>query len=106
MAEYYPKGYKIPLANGSYAEIIQKLGEGGQGVVYRVAIGGKEYALKWYHKGAVQNPKKFYQNLENASWHGSFNYFSCNRFLFFLLDCGLGLLLFMSSHITSLFLFG
>lgn len=50
MAEYYPKGYKIPLANGSYAEIIQKLGEGGQGVVYRVAIGGKEYALKWYHK--------------------------------------------------------
>lgn len=65
MAEYYPKGHKIPLANGSYAEIIQKLGEGGQGVVYRVSVGGREYALKWYHKGSVQNPKKFYQNLEN-----------------------------------------
>jgi len=65
MAEYYPKGHKIPLANGSYAEIMGKLGEGGQGVVYRVKVGGKEYALKWYHKGAVHNPKKFYQNLEN-----------------------------------------
>lgn len=65
MADYYPKGHKIPLVNGSYAEIIQKLGEGGQGTVYRVSVGGKEYALKWYHKGSVQNPKKFYQNLEN-----------------------------------------
>lgn len=65
MAEYYPKGHKIPLANGSYAEILQKLGEGGQGVVYRVLLGGSEYALKWYHKGSIHNPQKFYQNLEN-----------------------------------------
>ncbi len=65
MADYYPKGHKIPLVNGSSAQIIQKLGEGGQGTVYRVSVGGKEYALKWYHKGSVQNPKKFYQNLEN-----------------------------------------
>lgn len=65
MAEYYPKGYKIPLINGSCAEIIQKLGEGGQGVVYLVSVDGNKYALKWYHKGSVQNPKKFYRNLEN-----------------------------------------
>ena len=65
MAIYYPKGYKVPLANGAYAQIIEKLGEGGQGVVYKVSMGGKEYALKWYHKGAIQNPRKFYANLEN-----------------------------------------
>lgn len=64
MAEY-KKGQRIPLANGSNAEIIGKLGEGGQGTVYRVKLGGKEYALKWYHDGAIQNPKKFYQNLES-----------------------------------------
>ena len=51
MAEY-KKGQRIPLANGSNAEIIGKLGEGGQGTVYRVKLGGKEYALKWYHDGA------------------------------------------------------
>lgn len=45
MAEY-KKGQRIPLANGSNAEIIGKLGEGGQGTVYRVKLGGKEYALK------------------------------------------------------------
>ena len=65
MAIYYPKGHKVPLANGAYAQIIEKLGEGGQGVVYKVSVGGKEYALKWYHKGAVQNVKKFYANLQN-----------------------------------------
>ena len=47
MAIYYPKGHKVPLANGAYAQIIEKLGEGGQGVVYKVSVGGKEYALKW-----------------------------------------------------------
>ncbi|CBL17664.1 hypothetical protein [Ruminococcus champanellensis] len=65
MAEYYPAGYQIPLVNGSDAVIVKKPGEGGQGVVYRVSVGGREYALKWYHKGAVHNPKKFYQNLES-----------------------------------------
>ena len=65
MAEYFTKGHKIPLVNGSYAEIIQKLGEGGQGVVYRVKIANEEYALKWYHKNAIHHPQKFYQNLEN-----------------------------------------
>ena len=43
MAEY-KKGQRIPLANGSNAEIIGKLGEGGQGTVYRV---------KQYRKGCA-----------------------------------------------------
>ena len=61
----YQKGDRIPLVNGDKAKIIQKLGEGGQGVVYKVEIARREYALKWYHKGVIQNPNKFYQNLEN-----------------------------------------
>lgn len=65
MSEYFTKGEKIPLQNGQSAEILQKLGEGGQGVVYCVKLSGTEYALKWYHKGAVQNTRRFYKNLEN-----------------------------------------
>ena len=33
---------------GSYAEIVQKLGEGGQGVVYRVKVGGKAVDVSLY----------------------------------------------------------
>ncbi len=65
MAKYFQKGDKIPMQNGREAKIIEKLGEGGQGVVYRVKLDGKEYALKWYHKDAIPNPAKFYKNLEN-----------------------------------------
>ena len=43
MAEY-KKGQRIPLANGSNAEIIGKLGEGGQGTVYRVKLGGNMHS--------------------------------------------------------------
>lgn len=45
----------------SKATIIEELGRGGQGVVYRVSLDGKDYALKWYLKA----PKKsFYENLK------------------------------------------
>ncbi len=71
MAGKFTKGDKITLLNGDVAKIIEKLGEGGQGTVYRVKIGKKEYALKWYHKDAVTNPKKFYKNLENNIAHGA-----------------------------------
>ena len=65
MEQYFTKGSRIPLQNGQSAEVIAKLGDGGQGTVYRVRVTGQEYALKWYHKGALQNPRRFYQNLEN-----------------------------------------
>lgn len=71
MAEYYPKGYKIPLANGANAVIKKKLGEGGQGVVYLVELGGRDYALKWYHKGTIHDPDVFYSNLENNIGKGA-----------------------------------
>ena len=63
MEQYFTKGSRIPLQNGQSAEVIAKLGEGGQGTVYRVRVAGQEYALKWYHKTALQNPRRFYQNL-------------------------------------------
>ncbi len=65
MARYFQSGDKIPMKNGEEAKIIEKLGEGGQGTVYRVKLSGREYALKWYHKDALPSPSKFYKNLEN-----------------------------------------
>jgi DNA-binding helix-hairpin-helix protein with protein kinase domain len=41
-------GVEIPLENGAVAAIASKLGDGGQGTVYKVAIGNEDYALKWY----------------------------------------------------------
>ena len=63
MAEYFKKNTKIKLTNGDTAVVKDRLGEGGQGVVYRAEINKKDYALKWYHKGAIANPKRFYNNL-------------------------------------------
>ena len=71
MEQYFTKGSRIPLQNGQSAEVIAKLGEGGQGTVYRVRVAGQEYALKWYHKTALQNPRRFYQNLENNIRQGA-----------------------------------
>lgn len=36
------KGQKIDVVSGGQLEIIEKLGEGGQGIVYRVEYEGKE----------------------------------------------------------------
>lgn len=43
------------------ATIIDEIGRGGQGIVYRIDLDGKEYALKWY----LKTPKKsFYENIK------------------------------------------
>ncbi|MDR2865553.1 MAG: hypothetical protein LBV68_08095 [Spirochaetaceae bacterium] len=47
MAEFTP-GTRISLMYGKIAEVVRKLGEGGQGIVYEVKVDGKPYALKWY----------------------------------------------------------
>ena len=41
MAIYCPKGHKVPLANGAYAQIIEKLGEGGQALSIRSALAAR-----------------------------------------------------------------
>ncbi len=55
------KGYKIELLIGDEIEVLEKIGEGGQGVVYRISLHGQEYALKWYKKKPTS---KFYANLK------------------------------------------
>jgi DNA-binding helix-hairpin-helix protein with protein kinase domain len=51
----------------------EKLGEGGQGAVYRVTYNGKPKALKWYNAASLAHPAKFYENLENNIKKGSPN---------------------------------
>jgi len=65
------KGDIIRLKNGNTAVICSKLGEGGQGSVFLTEINGKQYALKWYHKGMVKEPDVFYRNLQNNIEQGS-----------------------------------
>ena len=63
----FKNGEKIKLTNGDIVTVKQKLGEGGQGSVFKVDYNGKDYALKWYLpnylKGLKPNYKKFYKNL-------------------------------------------
>ena len=56
------KGDRIPLANGGELELLKKLGEGGQGTVFRAAYSGQEYALKWYKSSYLQDLKKRHKN--------------------------------------------
>lgn len=55
-------GTTVRLADGTSAEVLSTLGQGAQGTVYKVRRGGREYALKWYHKDPSG---AFYENLRN-----------------------------------------
>ena len=59
------KFQQIELANSQTATVIGKLGEGGQGIVYRVKLDdtGEEKALKWYFIDNLKNPRNFYEHL-------------------------------------------
>lgn len=67
MSELYT-GECIRISNGSRIRVIEELGRGGQGIVYRVDLNGTEMALKWYfdHPG-----KDFRRNLEYNVNHKS-----------------------------------
>lgn len=87
----FKKGERIKLEGGKVATLKEKLGEGGQGIVYKVEVDGMAYALKWY-TCRFKNPKKFRDNLKSniacgapdekflwpkfltEEWHGSFGY--------------------------------
>ncbi len=60
-------GYTGKTVYNSTFTVLEFLGGGGQGNVYRVECGGKQMALKWYHKSTVEkmkNPQEFYENLK------------------------------------------
>ena len=69
MAEFVPlsKNQCVELADGRKVTVTDKLGEGGQGIVYRVQFNdtGEERALKWFFIGYVKDPRKFYNHLES-----------------------------------------
>lgn len=71
MTEYFKKGDIVHLTNGETVVVSEKLGEGGQGVVYKVTYNDKAYALKWYHKGILKNSKTFYENLKSNVLEGA-----------------------------------
>lgn len=66
----------VNLTIGRQAKVIEELGRGGQGIVYRVELDGNEWALKWYLKSyldSMSNPKTFYDNLANNICKGAPN---------------------------------
>ena len=67
----FPKGQRIKTVSGGELEVIQKLGEGGQGVVYKVNYNGKPLALKWYFGNKLNNADKFYRNIQNNIKQGA-----------------------------------
>lgn len=64
---------KVKLTDGRAVTAIGKLGEGGQGTVYKVHVDGtkEEKALKWYFIGKVKEPQVFYNNLMENIKNGS-----------------------------------
>lgn len=64
----FKKGDKIKLTTGEEIIVVDKIGEGGQGAVYKVLLNSQEYALKWYLpqylKRLKPNCKNFYKNLK------------------------------------------
>lgn len=58
-------GYSIKTKGFKKVVVGQKLGEGGQGAVYKVDYNGQPKALKWYSGKKLDKPDKFYANLEN-----------------------------------------
>lgn len=67
----FQKGQQIKTVSGGELEVIQKLGEGGQGVVYKVNYNGKSLALKWYFGNKLSNADKFYRNIQNNIKQGA-----------------------------------
>ena len=61
----FSRGQKIRVISGGELEVIQKLGEGGQGIVYKVVYNGKELALKWYFGHKLNDADRFYRNIQN-----------------------------------------
>ena len=67
----FQKGQRIKTVSGGELEVIQKLGEGGQGVVYKVNYNGKPLALKWYFGNKLNNADRFYRNIQNNIKQGT-----------------------------------
>ena len=61
----------IPLEGSGEIKIINEIGRGGQGQVYKVSFENKEYALKWYNENAISDVEKFKNNLRKNIMDGA-----------------------------------
>lgn len=61
------KGEKVALEDGGVLTVLDTIGSGGQGTVYKVELNNKQYALKWYlsYKLDKNNVHTFRKNLTN-----------------------------------------
>jgi len=59
------RNQQLATIYGQTIKVLEKLGEGGQGIVYKVQYGDQLMALKWYFKNKMQNPQQFYDNVQN-----------------------------------------
>ena len=74
MAGFVPlkKNQQLELSDGQIITVTDKLGEGGQGIVYRVQYDtGEERALKWFFIDLIKEPRKFYNRLRDNIKKGS-----------------------------------
>lgn len=67
----FQKGQRIKSASGGEIEILDFLGAGGQGAVYKVKYGGEELALKWFHSNKLYENERFCRNIENNIRQGA-----------------------------------
>lgn len=69
--ERFQSETQIRTLSGKTIKIIEYIGGGGQGDVYKVDYDGQLKALKWYK--VLKNPQLFYENLENNIKKGAPN---------------------------------
>lgn len=62
------KNETVKTIDGQTIKVLEILGSGGQGIVYKVNYAGKKYALKWYKKPM---DRAFYENLAENIKRGS-----------------------------------
>ena len=66
------RNQQILLRDGRSITVTDKLGIGGQGIVYKVSLdSGEEMALKWYFGEKLGNPETFYRHLDQNIEAGS-----------------------------------
>lgn len=69
--EKLKKGFSITSVKGTKIEVIEWLGGGGQGDVYKVRYGSEYKALKWYKPSAIGNFNSFYGNIKKNVMRGA-----------------------------------
>ncbi len=62
---------QLTTESGKNLRVLERIAEGGQGIVYKVEYGGTVKALKWYKPSKIQNFAAFRKNLAQNIRNGS-----------------------------------